>query len=65
MVKRSPRDDLLSTRIENAYIHRIKRFVLFQNKRHPVDMGELEIRRFCYNSLEQNMCFLQFKIKRS
>ena len=31
---------------EKAYIHWIKRFILFHNKRHPGEMGEAEIGRF-------------------
>lgn len=29
-----------------AYVHWIKRFILFHNKRHPAEMGEAEIGRF-------------------
>jgi integron integrase len=35
-----------SARTEDSYVQWIKRFVLFHNKRHPVEMGELEIRSF-------------------
>lgn len=31
---------------EQAYVHWIKRFILFHSKRHPLDMGEQEIRLF-------------------
>ena len=31
---------------EQAYLHWIKRFILFHSKRHPLDMGEQEIRSF-------------------
>jgi integron integrase len=31
---------------ERAYVHWIKRFILFHNKRHPEEMGEAEIGRF-------------------
>ncbi len=31
---------------EQAYVHWIKRFILFHSKRHPLDMGEQEIRHF-------------------
>ena len=31
---------------EKAYVHWIKRFILFHNKRHPGEMGEPEIGRF-------------------
>ena len=33
-------------RTENAYVDWIKRFILFNNKRHPVDMGEQEVAAF-------------------
>jgi Phage integrase, N-terminal SAM-like domain len=32
-----------SDRTEKAYIHWIKRFIFFHNKRHPADMAETEI----------------------
>jgi integron integrase len=35
-----------SIRTEETYINWIKRFVLFHNKRHPVEMGELEVSQF-------------------
>ena len=35
-----------SYRTEKAYVHWIKRFVFFHNKRHPAEMGEVEIGRF-------------------
>jgi hypothetical protein len=35
-----------SARTEYAYVQWIKRFVLFHNKRRPIGIGELEIRRF-------------------
>jgi integron integrase len=35
-----------SPRTEDAYVHWIKRFIFFHNKRHPVEMGEKEIARF-------------------
>ncbi len=36
----------LSIRTENAYLQWIKRFILFHHKRHPIEMGENEIRSF-------------------
>jgi integron integrase len=36
----------LSPRTEKAYVQWIKRFILFHNKRHPIEMGEQEIRKF-------------------
>ncbi len=35
-----------SIRTEQAYVQWVKRFVLFHNKRHPLDMGEAEIGQF-------------------
>src|SRR5437016_11112223 len=35
-----------SPRTEETYIHWIKRFIFFHNKRHPAEMGEKEIARF-------------------
>lgn len=35
-----------SYKTEKAYVHWIKRFILFHNKRHPTEMGEKEIREF-------------------
>jgi integron integrase len=36
----------LSIRTEQAYVQWIRRFIFFHNKRHPRDMGEVEIRAF-------------------
>ena len=35
-----------SYRTEETYIHWIKRYILFHNKRHPNEMGDDEIRAF-------------------
>lgn len=35
-----------SLRTEQTYIHWIRRFILFHNKRHPGEMGELEVSAF-------------------
>jgi len=35
-----------SLRTEHAYVHWIRRFVLFHNKRHPRDMAEAEVEAF-------------------
>jgi len=35
-----------SYRTEKAYVHWIKRFIFFHNKRHPTEMGESEVARF-------------------
>ncbi len=38
-----------SLRTEDAYIHWIRRFILFHNKRHPLQMGAAEINTFLTN----------------
>ena len=65
LVRETARLKHLSTRTEESYTQWIKRFILFHKKRHPVDLGEDEVRRFLTCLVQQNMCFLQFKIKRS
>jgi integron integrase len=35
-----------SRRTEDSYLHWIKRFILFHNKRHPLEMGESEVGQF-------------------
>ncbi len=35
-----------SPRTEESYVHWIKRFIFFHNKRHPAEMGEKEIAQF-------------------
>src|SRR5512134_3884775 len=35
-----------SIRTEEAYVHWVKRFVLFHGKRHPAQMGEPEVSAF-------------------
>jgi integron integrase len=35
-----------SIRTEEAYVHAIKRFIIFHHKRHPIEMGVDEIRHF-------------------
>jgi integron integrase len=35
-----------SPKTEESYVHWIKRFIFFHNKRHPAEMGEAEIGRF-------------------
>jgi len=35
-----------SLRTEQSYIHWVRRFILFHNKRHPEEMGEKEISQF-------------------
>src|SRR5438128_2907362 len=35
-----------SPKTEESYVHWIKRFIFFHNKRHPIEMGEAEIGQF-------------------
>jgi len=35
-----------SPKTEEAYVHWIKKFIFFHNKRHPKEMGENEINQF-------------------
>jgi integron integrase len=45
-VRQSIRTRHYSYRTEKAYVHWIKRFIFFHNKRHPSDMAEAEIAQF-------------------
>jgi hypothetical protein len=45
-VRQAIRTRHYSYRTEKAYVHWIKRFIFFHNKRHPADMAEAEIGRF-------------------
>jgi hypothetical protein len=45
----------LSKRTEEAYVHWIKNFIIFHNKRHPAELGEGEIRVYL-NHLAQHEC---------
>jgi integron integrase len=45
-VRQAIRTRHYSDRTEKAYVHWIKRFIFFHNKRHPAEMGEAEIGRF-------------------
>jgi integrase len=36
----------MSSRTEDSYVHYIRQFILFHNKRHPKDMDVEEIRAF-------------------
>jgi site-specific recombinase XerD len=38
-----------SPRTEETYVHWIKRFIFFHNKRHPAEMAEPEVARFLSN----------------
>jgi integrase len=42
-----------SYRTEETYLHWIKRFILFHNKRHPIEMGDEEIRAFLIHLAEK------------
>jgi len=39
-----------SIRTEEAYVHWIKRFILFHDKRHPLEMGYSDVRAFLQTS---------------
>ena len=45
-VRQAIRKRHYSDRTEKAYVHWIKRFIFFHNKRHPIEMGEVEIGEF-------------------
>ena len=45
-VRESIRARHYSPRTEETYVHWIKRFIFFHNKRHPAEMGEKEIAQF-------------------
>ena len=45
-VRQAIRTRHYSDKTEKAYVHWIKRFIFFHNKRHPAEMAEPEIRRF-------------------
>ena len=45
-VRRHMRTKHLSMRTEQAYLHWIKRFILYNKKRHPAEMGSAEINAF-------------------
>ena len=45
-VRQAIRTRHYSYRTEKAYVHWIKRFIFFHNKRHPAEMAETEIARF-------------------
>jgi hypothetical protein len=42
-----------SPKTEESYVHWIKRFIFFHNRRHPAEMGEKEIAQFL-SSLARN-----------
>jgi Phage integrase, N-terminal SAM-like domain len=45
-VRQAIRTRHYSYRTEKAYVHWIKRYILFHNKRHPLEMAEPEIGQF-------------------
>ena len=45
-VRQAIRTRHYSPKTEKAYVHWIKRFIFFHDKRHPRDMAELEIGQF-------------------
>ena len=45
-VRQAIRTRHYSIRTEKAYVHWIKRFIFFHDKRHPNEMGESEIAQF-------------------
>ena len=45
-VRQAIRTRHYSFRTEKAYVHWIKRFIFFHNKRHPAEMAEAEIAQF-------------------
>jgi Phage integrase, N-terminal SAM-like domain len=45
-VRQAIRKRHYSDRTEKAYVHWIKRYIFFHNKRHPIEMGEAEIGQF-------------------
>ena len=46
LVRQEIRTRHYSIRTEAAYVHWIKQFILFHNKRHPAEMGEREVSAF-------------------
>ena len=45
-VRRRLRERPYSRRTEDAYVHWIRRFILFNDRRHPRDLGEADVERF-------------------
>ena len=42
-----------SYRTEETCLHRMKRFILFSGKRHPLELGEVEVAAFLDNPMQQ------------
>ena len=51
-VRQAIRTRHYSPKTENSYVHWIRRFIFFHNKRHPAEMAEPEIARFLSNLAE-------------
>ena len=49
IVRRRLRDGRYSRRTEEAYLHWIRQYILFNDRRHPRDLGEAEVTRFLSN----------------
>ena len=46
LVRAAIRRKHYSTRTEQAYVHWIKRFIYFSDRRHPKDLGPVEVTAF-------------------
>src|SRR5881397_3559372 len=46
LARRCARERRYSRRTEEAYVHRMRRFVLFHDRRHPRDLGVEHVRAF-------------------
>ena len=46
IVRRRLRERRYSRRTEEAYVHWIRRYIIYNERRHPRDLGETEVRRF-------------------
>lgn len=46
IVRRRLRERRYSRRTEEAYVHWIRRYILYNDRRHPRDLGEAEVQRF-------------------
>ena len=46
VVRRRLRERRYSRRTEEAYVHWIRRFIVFNDRRHPRELGEAEVQRF-------------------
>ncbi len=53
----------LSLRTEQAYVHWIKRFILFHNKRHPNEMDESHVSQFLtYLAVRKRSCSIWMEL---